>query len=119
MVVRRVLSLLAFIYMFSTPIFHQQGYCDPSGQGNDHQQKNLQKESVNGEQEESAPRRSIQMQEIQIRGEVEKPKAMFIIPRATSDYFQKGKSKDFSQEILSPIDIQLMEDMARYQESTR
>lgn len=70
-----------------------------------------------GEDWESAPKRSIQMQEIQIRGEVEKPKAMFIIPHTPSDFAPAAGHKDFSDDILMPIDIDKVNGMVEYQNS--
>jgi hypothetical protein len=69
------------------------------------------------EDSESAPKRSIQMQEIQIRGEVEKPKAMFIIPHAPSDFAPAAGHKDFSDDILMPIDMDKVNGMVGYQNS--
>lgn len=63
--------------------------------------------------EDKAPKKSIRMEEIEILGEVEKPKAMFVIPMAPVEYRQSGRGKDFSAEILAPIDREAFENMQR------
>ena len=65
-----------------------------------------------------APKRSLQMQEIEILGEVEKPKTMFVIPRAPHSYYWEKNKKDFTEEILAPINKQEMKDMQRWREAT-
>jgi len=64
------------------------------------------------------PKRSLKMQEIEILGEVEKPKTMFVIPRAPHSYYWEKNTKDFTEEILAPINKQEMEDMQRWREAT-
>ena len=64
------------------------------------------------------PRRALQMQEIEILGEVEKPKTMFVIPRAPHAYFWEQNKKDFTEEILSPINKQEIEDTQRWRKAT-
>jgi len=63
--------------------------------------------------EDKAPKKSIRMEEIEILGEVEKPKAMFVIPMAPIEYRQNRRGKDFSAEILAPIDREAFENMER------
>lgn len=64
------------------------------------------------------PKRSLQMQEIEILGEVEKPKTMFVIPRAPHTYYWEKNRKDFTAEILAPINKQEIADMQRWRETT-
>ncbi len=71
------------------------------------------------EDADTAPKRSIQMQEIHIRGEIEKPKAMFIIPHTPHESGSTARERDFSEEILAPIDKDEVHGLVRYQESLR
>ncbi len=71
-----------------------------------------------GRQEETKRRRSINMEEINIIGEIEKPKTMFVIPRAPHAYYREESKKDFSEEILTPIDIRGIEDIRRWRENS-
>lgn len=49
------------------------------------------------------------MEEIEILGEVEKPKALFVIPMAPVEYRRGSHRKDFTDEILAPIDREALE----------
>jgi|GEM_PF-3034554 len=64
--------------------------------------------------EERAVRRALRMEEIEIRGDVEKPKTMFVIPRASLRYSRKDQEKDFTNEILDPITREWVEDTQRW-----
>lgn len=64
--------------------------------------------------EERAIRRTLRMQEIEIHGDVEKPKTMFVIPRASLQYSRKDQEKDFTNEILDPITKEWVEDTQRW-----
>ena len=104
----------------ATVAFARPGQCGPPTAGKEVKEKPVQATQQQETSSEDTPRRSIQMGEIQIRGEVEKPKAMFIIPHTPTDYsFLKGGKKDFSKEILAPIDMQWAEDMAKHPEFSR
>ena len=59
-------------------------------------------------------KRSLRMQEIEIHGDVEKPKTMFVIPRASLQYSRKDQEKDFTNEILGPITKEWVEDTQRW-----
>lgn len=63
--------------------------------------------------EDQAPRKSIRMDEIEIQGEFEKPKAMFVIPMAPVEYRRGTYQKDFTAEILAPIDREALENLKR------
>lgn len=65
--------------------------------------------------EDRTPQRSIRMQEVEILGEVEKPKAMFVIPMAPIEYQRTGHGKDFSREILAPINREWIENLESQQ----
>ena len=54
------------------------------------------------------------MEEIEIHGDVEKPKTMFVIPRASLHYSRKDQEKDFTSEILDPITKEWVEDTQRW-----
>jgi len=62
-------------------------------------------------------RRDLRMEEIEIQGDIEKPKTMFVIPRASLRYSRKAHEKDFSSEILDPIMKQWIEDTQRWREA--
>ena len=66
------------------------------------------------EEEQRAVQRAIHMEEIEIHGDVEKPKTMFVIPRASLRYIRKDQEKDFSNEILAPITKEWVEDRQRW-----
>jgi hypothetical protein len=59
-------------------------------------------------------RRSLRMDELEIYGDVEKPKTMFVIPRASLRYSRKAQEKDFTNEILDPITKEWIEDTQRW-----
>ncbi|MEW6442685.1 MAG: hypothetical protein AB1640_17240 [bacterium] len=61
--------------------------------------------------EDKQPQRSIRMHEVEILGEVEKPKAMFVIPMTPIQYKRGSREKDFTADILAPIDRQWIEEM--------
>jgi hypothetical protein len=62
-------------------------------------------------------KRSFRMEEIEIHGDVEKPKTMFVIPRASLRYSRKDHHKDFTKEILYPVSKQWVEDTQRWREA--
>jgi len=53
------------------------------------------------------------MKEMEIVGEVEKPKAMFVIPMAPIEYRRTHEEKDFTEEILAPIDREWIQNLER------
>jgi hypothetical protein len=63
--------------------------------------------------EDKTPQRSIKMKEVEIVGEVEKPKAMFVIPMAPVEYRRTQQGKDFTSEILAPIDREWIQNLER------
>lgn len=63
--------------------------------------------------EDKTPKRSIRMKEMEIVGEVEKPKAMFVIPMAPIEYRRTHEEKDFTEEILAPINRNWIQDLGR------
>ncbi len=64
--------------------------------------------------EARAVRRTLRMEEIEIYGDVEKPKTMFVIPRASLQYSRKDREKDFTNEILGPITKEWVEDTQQW-----
>ena len=68
-------------------------------------------------EEDKASKRSLLMQEIESLGEVEKPKTMFVIPRAPHRYNREEDARDFTDEILAPINRQWVEDMRQWKDS--
>ena len=79
----------------------------------------LDKSGKSKEAEEpiKARKRVLHMQEIEILGNVEKPKAMFIIPRTPHQYYSNKYKRDFSEEILRPITKQGVADRQEWQET--
>ncbi len=59
-------------------------------------------------------KRSLRMEELEIYGDVEKPKTMFVIPRASLRYSRKAQEKDFTSEILDPLSKEWVEDTQRW-----
>jgi hypothetical protein len=70
-----------------------------------------------GEKEKEAPQRAFSMDPIEIMGETEKPKTMFVIPKAPSRYYGDAEKKDYTSDILVPINKQWVEDMQRWRDS--
>jgi hypothetical protein len=64
--------------------------------------------------EEKTVQRALRMEEIEIYGDVEKPKTMFVIPRASLRYSRKEQEKDFTSEILGPITKEWADDTQRW-----
>ncbi len=62
----------------------------------------------------ASAKRSLRMEEIEIYGDVEKPKTMFVIPRSGLKYSRKDEEKDFTNEILDPMTKQWVEDTQRW-----
>lgn len=66
------------------------------------------------EKRERIFQRTLRMEEIEIHGDVEKPKTMFVIPRTPLPYSRKSHEKDFTGEILDPMMKQWIEDTQRW-----
>jgi hypothetical protein len=64
--------------------------------------------------QEATGKRSLRMEEIEIYGDVEKPKTMFVIPRSALSYSRKDREKDFTNEILDPLTKGWVEDTQRW-----
>lgn len=59
-------------------------------------------------------KRALRMEEIEIYGDVEKPKTMFVIPRAALRFNRRDQEKDFTNEILDPVTKEWVEDTQRW-----
>jgi len=68
--------------------------------------------------EDRVMKSKLQMQEVEILGEVEKPKTMFVIPRAPHQYFWESSKKDFTEDILAPMSRQKVEGMQNWREES-
>ena len=64
--------------------------------------------------EETTRQRSIRMDQVDILGELEKPRTMFVIPRAPHSYYREEIMKDFREEILAPIDMRDTENIRHW-----
>lgn len=88
--------------------------CDPKGgkgaEGSGQAGRNKGKQ-------ETTSKRYLRMEEIEIHGDVEKPKTMFVIPRASLRYSRKDYEKDFTDEILDPMTKQRIEENERWRAS--
>lgn len=62
-------------------------------------------------------RRDLRMDELEIYGDLDKPKTMFVIPRASLRYSRKAHEKDFTSEILDPMTKHWIEDTQRWREA--
>jgi hypothetical protein len=63
---------------------------------------------------DKAAKSSLRMEEVEIYGDVEKPKTMFVIPRTPFRYSRKDQEKDFTREILDPMTKERLEDTERW-----
>lgn len=74
----------------------------------------------NAGQDDRALKRRLDMTEVEILGEVEKPRTLFVIPRAPHQYSWESDTIDFSQEILAPMTRRRIEGLQQWRdESTR
>lgn len=91
-----------------------QALCDPKGEedGKASVQVGKEKRSAN-----RSTKRSLRMEEIEIHGDVEKPKTMFVIPRTPLRYSRQDHEKDYTNEILGPVSKQWVEDTQRWREA--
>jgi len=55
------------------------------------------------EKDKSEKKSHVELTEIEILGEIDRPRAFFIIPRAGSILDKTGLDRDFSDEILEPV----------------
>jgi hypothetical protein len=91
-----------------------QAHGDPEGgKGSENAGRNGPKKS----RSDLTSRRYLRMEEIEIHGDVEKPKTMFVIPRASLRYSRKAHEKDFTSEILDPMMKHRIEDTQRWREA--
>ncbi len=63
---------------------------------------------------EPSAKSALRMEEVEIYGDVEKPKTMFVIPRTPFRYSRKDQEKDFTKEILDPMTKERLEDTERW-----
>lgn len=61
----------------------------------------------------SGARSSVDLNEVEIRGELEKPKIFFILPKAQRDTESKQRRIRFYPDILEPLDKDRFEEEAR------
>jgi hypothetical protein len=95
------------------------GLCTATGGGAGAQEMKIRSvpKAQDGETpEDRALKSKLEMGEVEILGEVEKPKTMFVIPRAPHQYFWESSKKDFTEEILSPISRQRVEGLEKWSE---
>lgn len=60
----------------------------------------------------------LEMSEVEILGEVDKPKTMFVIPRSPHQYVWESDKRDFTEEILAPVDRRSMEGLQQWREAS-
>ncbi len=109
----------AFFCLFFTLVFFMKGqnnnaFCTSLKETT---HKTDEKKSTKTLKKKGKTKKVIHMNEIEIVGKVEKPKVMFIIPRTPHEFIQKKYEKDFSAEILAPINKQSVEGRQLWQEN--
>ena len=67
---------------------------------------------------DKAIQKNLKMNEVEILGEFEKPKTMFVIPRAPHEYFWEDYRVDYTEDILSPVSKQKVEGMQKWRNET-
>jgi hypothetical protein len=95
-------------------------FMPPQANGNPEKGKGSENAVLDGPKKSRSDlllKRDLRMEEIEIQGDIEKPKTMFVIPRASLGYSRKAHEKDFSGEILDPIIKQWVEDTQRWREA--
>jgi hypothetical protein len=60
-----------------------------------------------------APGQKVNLNEVEIHGELEKPKIFFILPKAKRETEAKGRKYRFYPDILEPLDKDRFEEEAR------
>ncbi len=113
-VLRLVLALLVLVWATEGGFRAPRALSDPAGD-------KRSRASTQGGSEKGKDNRQVQrnlrMEEIEIYGDVEKPKTMFVIPRSSLRYSRKEYEKDFTGEILDPITKQWVEDTQRWRQA--
>jgi len=69
-------------------------------------------------QEDKVLKQRLNMSEVEILGEVEKPKTMFVIPRSPHEYSWESSRKDFTEEILAPMSKRKMKGLQQWREES-
>jgi hypothetical protein len=108
---------LFLLLALTIPIWGAGVLLAPGAMGGPEEKKGTQGNGPPGskkQREDKKIRRSFRMDEIEIHGDVEKPKTMFVIPRASLRYSRKDQEKDFTNEILGPITKEWVEDTQRW-----
>ena|SRR2546423_1956825 len=62
---------------------------------------------------QTAPKGKVNLNEVEIHGELEKPKIFFILPKAKRDAQAKQRQYRFYPDILEPLDKDRFEEEAR------
>jgi len=70
------------------------------------------------EQADRTPQRRLDMSEVEILGEVDKPRTMFILPRSPHQYILEGDRKDFTENILSPMNKRTMQGLQQWRKES-
>jgi len=111
---RYLLFIFLFVFLFlSAGSINGLAGSSPGEKGVENKLGKSKKE----EKKTKARKRVLHMKEIEIYGNVEKPKAMFIIPRTPHQYYSNEYKRDFSEEILKPITKQGVADRQEWQKA--
>ncbi len=70
-------------------------------------------ESAPAKDSQTAPKGKVNLNEVEIHGELEKPKIFFILPKAKRDAQAKQRQYRFYPDILEPLDKDRFEEEAR------
>lgn len=109
-----VLALLVSFWAAEGFFLAPPALSDPAGDKTDRAAKQIGPKKG---KEDRTVQRNLRMEEIEIYGDVEKPKTMFVIPRSSLRYSRKEHEKDFTGEILDPITKQWVEDTQRWRQA--
>lgn len=109
-----LLLIFLFVFLFFSAGSHK-GVADPLP--GEKGVVNKSGKSKKAEKKVESRKRVLHMKEIEIYGNIEKPKAMFIIPRTPHQYYSNEYKRDFTEEILRPITKQGLADRQEWQEA--
>jgi len=115
---RETLFLGVIIFFLVNGIIPVQQASGTSPKGDTVQEKPKSKTKKMVPNKAKKGKRYLRMNEIEIRGEIEKPKAMFVVPRAPHIFSRHKSEKDYTAEIVVPIRKGWVDDMYEWQQKT-
>lgn len=61
-------------------------------------------QSAEGQKKKAAPRKVIHLEELKVEGRIQKPQAMFLMPRANLNYGDLDRSEPFLPKVKSAVE---------------